>query len=172
MFGGITNKNIAKQTKLLKFVKSLNDRIDELLCFHQEKTLSKMENAKIEFQKGYKLYLVLESSNLTNNVFKIPSSISGEYHNVDLNKWHCSCLTFNQNGNTCKHMFYVLIEKAIEKGMDYKKLQNVDVFDFLKQTRKFFVKEEKFIKLIEQEEFPVTIGVDAFFRKYEKYIFK
>ena len=35
LFGGFTNKNIAKQTKLLKFVKSLNDRIDEPLCFHQ-----------------------------------------------------------------------------------------------------------------------------------------
>ena len=37
---------------------------------------------------------------------------------------------------------YCMLVVAIEKGMDYKKLQKVDVLDFLKQTRKFFVKDE------------------------------
>ena len=42
-------------------------------------------------------------------------------------------------------MFYFLIEKRIEKETVYKKLGDVDVFKLLKATRKYFVKDERFI---------------------------
>ena len=128
LFGSITNKNIAKQTKLLKFIKSLNDLIDEQLCNHQENKRNKTESAKIEFEKGYKLYLVLESEDLNNNVFKVPSSVNGEYHTVDINNWECTCLQFNQNCYTCKRIMYILIEKSISKGFDYKSIGKMDFF--------------------------------------------
>lgn len=172
LFSGITNKNIARQTKLLKFIKSLNEKIDEQLTLHHENSRSKLEKAKIEFQKGYKLYLALESIDLNNNIFKVPSLIKGNYYIVDFNKWHCTCLQFNSNCYTCKHMFYLLIEKGIQKGMDYKKLQNVDVYTFLKNSRKLFLNDEKLIKLIDLEEFPVTIGIEAFHFKYKNYKFE
>lgn len=170
LFGSITNKNIAKQTKLLKFIKSLNDVIDEQLCNHQENKRNKTQSAKIEFEKGYKLYLVLESEDLNNNVFKVPSSVNGEYHIVDIDNWECSCFQFNQNCYACKHIMYILIEKSISKGYDYKSIGKMDVFEFLKLSRKLFVKD-KFIDLIDNEEFPVTIGVSAFFSKYKNYKF-
>ena len=135
LFGSITNKNIAKKTKLLNFIKSLNDLIDGQLCNHQENKRNKTESAKIEFEKGYKLYLVLESEDLNNNVFKVPSSVNGEYHTVDINNWECTCLQFNQNCYTCKHIMYILIEKSISKGFDYKSIGKMDVFNFLKLSR-------------------------------------
>ena len=171
LFGKITNKNIAKQTKLLKFIKCLNDCIDDRMEDHKENQRTKLNNSKIEYQKGYKMYLAIETNDLNNTVFKVPSSITGTHYIVDFNKWNCTCPQFNQNFYTCKHMFYLLIEKGIEKGMVYKKLRDVDVFKFLKDTRKYFVKDERFIKLIDAEEFPVTIGIEAFFEKYKHYNF-
>ena len=172
LFSRVTNKNIAKQTKLLKFIKGINDTIDEQLLSHQEKLRNKLDSSKAEFEKGYKLYLVVEATNLENNVFKIPSSIKGEYHTVDIENWSCTCMQFNQNCYTCKHIFYILIEKSISKGMNYKGLSKVDVFQFLKESRKLFINDEKFIKLIDNEEFPVTIGIQAFFSKYSNYRFQ
>ena len=154
------------------FIKGINDTFDEQLLSHQEKLRSKLDSAKAEFEKGYKLYLFVEATNLENNVFKIPSSIKGEYHTVDIENWSCTCMQFNQNCYTCKHIFYILIEKSISKGMNYKGLSKVDVFQFLKESRKLFINDEKFIKLIDNEEFPVTIGIQAFFSKYSNYRFQ
>ena len=42
----------------------LNDTIDEQLIMHQENNRTKTENAMIEFQKGYKMYLIHESENM------------------------------------------------------------------------------------------------------------
>ena len=64
-------------------------------------------------------------------------------------------------------MFYILIEKAIENGCQYKQLKKVDVFEFIRNTRKLFVKDDLFRKLIDSHEFPITIGIQAFKNRYE-----
>ena len=138
---------------------------------HQENNSSKTENAKIEFQKGNKMYLILESENIENNIFKVPSSVKGLYHTVYIDNWSCTCLQFNENCYTCKHMMYILIEKCTSKGIDYKAIGKMDVYEFLKKSRRLFVKDEKFISLIEKEEFPVTIGIESFYSKYQNYKF-
>ena len=43
----------------------------------------------------------------------------------------------------------------------------MDVFNFLKLSRKPFLKDDRFIKLIDNEEFPVTIGVSAFLQNIQ-----
>ena len=167
LFGSLTNKNLAKQTKLLNFVCTINSKIENLLISDKENIKRKMNEANVEFEKGYKIYLHLQCDNLGNNVFKVPATEKGKFHTVDLENWFCTCLQFNHNCYTCKHMFYILIEKSIEQGNNYKKLKNVDVFQFMKDTRKYFVTNENLKKLIDFEPFPVTIGTDSFKLKYE-----
>ena len=90
-FGEITNKNIAKQSKLLKFVKHVHDIIDVLIINHRNGKKTKMKKCKVNYNTGYEIYLHLEKKEISENVFRVPSSEDGKYHTVDIDNWCCSC---------------------------------------------------------------------------------
>ena len=170
LFGRITNKNIAKQSKVLNFIKVINDIIENIIADHKEMKLGKMENSLMIYKRAYDIYLLKDIYHLKNNKYKINGTKEGTVHFIDMDDWSCTCLSFNQNGYTCKHMFLILIEVSInEYKLNFKNMKNINIFEFIKNGRKIFVKDEKFKKLIDENEFPVTIGVNSFHLKYSKF---
>ena len=169
-FGSITNKNLAKQSKLIPFVKEINSSIKEISISHsnENEENEKMKSCTNELQKGIYVYIEREIVEYEGLLFKIPSE-KNEYI-VDLKNWCCSCLSFNYSAYTCKHMFGALIQKNIEKTKrnikDIKKIKNS--FQFLKETRKMITNDEFLKTMIDNQEFPVTISEEIFKKYYNK----
>lgn len=170
-FGTITNKNLAKQSKLIQFVKEINSSLKNIDISHCNKNESnrKMTKCNEELQKGVFLYLESDITEYEYLLFKVPSN-NKEYL-VDLKNWACDCLSFNYSCYTCKHMFAVIIQKCVELNFiknikDIKKIKNP--FSFLKEMRKRITNNEELKKMIDFQDFPVTISENVFNKHYKK----
>lgn len=132
----------------------------------------KMEKALLIYLKGYNIYLTCIVDYHKVNEYKVSSeTIEHKRYLVDLNNWSCQCLSFNKNGYTCKHMIVAMLHQLIEekKTRSYKELKNIDnIFEFIKDFRKQSTTDIEFIREIESQEFPVTIGFEAYKEFYKK----
>lgn len=171
-FGSITNKKLAKQKKLLKFIKELDNTIETIKGKNENEDVGKKKNKALkEFNEGMELYLIKDFKPVGDRIYKVDGTEIGCVHTVDMKNWWCSCKSFNLNGYPCKHIMFIMVDKMIESGIKYKDLQKAtDIFKTLKEGRKLFLneKEELLKKMVDYQEAPVTIGVEAFYSSFEK----
>jgi hypothetical protein len=87
------------------------------------------------------------------------------WFNVCLRDVHYECGDFNYNGYPCKQVFVYMIRYLVEElGFDYgdKIYSKSDGFNMLRRKRSYIVRDENLRFIIKTNEFPVTIGEDAF----------
>ena len=110
------------------------------------------------------MYLLRDNIKISYNKYKVPSSRNGIYHIVDMNDWSCTCESFNYGCYTYKHMFYIMIDFRCENKVNhFKELKNIEnIFNFIKETCLTMTKDENLKEMIKFQNFPVTIGENAF----------
>jgi hypothetical protein len=77
-----------------------------------------------------------------------------------MDEFYCTCYSFKKAGYPCKHMFACMVKIENENEFDETILE--DPFLLIKKTRLHLSNCVEFTKLINNQEFPVTIGISAF----------
>ena len=134
----------------------------------------KPKEALLEFKKGLDSYITKDFKKINETSFYVTGTKTNTYHMVNMKEWFCSCESFNHNGYCCKHMFFIMIEFSIKNGKSISKIKKInkfEIFNFMKESRKYFTKNEMLIEMINLQDFPTTIGEDSFITYYSFKVF-
>lgn len=169
-FGNFSESLHALQTKLPEFIRCIDDEIGHILTLHYDfgNITTKMKSSNKKLKDGISLFLSGEFEEVSYLFYEITGIVSNvDPYDVDLKNFCCSCPDFNVGGYVCKHMFCIMLNYRFDtiKNFNIKDIE-INAFKFIKETRLMFVKIPLLRKMIEIQDFPVTIGEDAFVSKY------
>lgn len=155
---------MGKQHTLSALLTGLNQIIEIILIKHEDfgSYSGKIKGAKKNMTLGLDIYLFSVIETIRSKVYTVLSQNSRVLYKVDIYNWFCSCPSFGQNGYTCKHMFGCLFKIIKDRGLDYEDYSTMNPFMFLRRVRKMIVNDPLLKKVIDLNEFPITIGEDSF----------